>query len=78
MASPNTNPLVKAADIEASLKESSHFLNPDTLRRQACLSDMGASLGLATPRLLTAVGLNKDLGVHIMVLPPNKSGCVSR
>lgn len=35
------NPLVKAADIQAGLKNSCHFLNTDVSRNTLCLSDMG-------------------------------------
>ncbi len=35
------NPLIKAADIKAGLKQSSHFLNPDVERHTLCLSDLG-------------------------------------
>ncbi|BEI80491.1 hypothetical protein CcaverHIS002_0110200 [Cutaneotrichosporon cavernicola] len=57
------NPLIKAADIRAGLKNSSHFLNPDVSKNTLCLSDM--------------VGMGKDMGVHFISLPPNKSGRTS-
>ncbi|CAK9784804.1 hypothetical protein CC85DRAFT_78239 [Cutaneotrichosporon oleaginosum] len=54
------NPLVKAADIQAGLKQASHFLNDNVSKRTLCLSELAGMT---------------DLGVHFVSLPPNKSGC---